>query len=76
MSGILWHMEQNMEGILDGILMEFHMLILEDKNQIQKSMYISWYLSSSFYSSFNQQQMLRVAQLNNLTTLNLLPCQN
>ena len=25
------------------------MWILEDKNQIQKSMYISWYLSSGFY---------------------------
>ena len=49
MSGILWHMEQKLEGILDGILMEFHMLISEDKNQSQKSMYIPWFLSSSFY---------------------------
>ena len=50
MSGILWHMEQKLEGILDRILMEFHMWISEDKNQFQKSMYIPWYLSSSFYS--------------------------
>ena len=51
MSGILWHVEQKLEGILDGILMEFYMSILEDKNQSQKSMYIPWYLSSSFYHS-------------------------
>ena len=38
-----------LEGILDGILMEFHMFISEDKNQIQKLVYIPWYLSSSFY---------------------------
>ena len=49
MSGILWQVEQKLEGILDRILMEFHMSILDDKNQSQKSMYISWYLSSSFY---------------------------
>ena len=51
MRGILWHMAQKLEGIFDGILMEFHMRILEDKNQIQKSMYIPWYLSSSLYGS-------------------------
>ena len=51
MRGILWNVAQKLEGILDGILMEFHMLILEDKNQIQKSMYIPWYFSSSLYSS-------------------------
>ena len=49
MRGILWHMARKLEGIFDGILMEFHMQILEDKNQIQKSMYIPWYLSSSLY---------------------------
>ena len=48
MSGILWHVEQKLEGILDGILMEFHMLISEDKNQIQKLMNIPWYLSLVF----------------------------
>ena len=31
--------------------MEFHMRILEDKNQIQKSMYIPQYLSSGLYGS-------------------------
>ena len=46
MSGILWHVERKLEGILDRILMEFH----EDKNQSQKSMYIPW-LSFSFYGS-------------------------
>ena len=51
MSGILWHVEQKLEGILDGILMEFHMLISEDKNQIQKLMNIPWYLSSGFYGT-------------------------
>ena len=40
MRGILWHVAQKLEGIFDGILMEFHMRISEDKNQIQKSMYI------------------------------------
>ena len=51
MRGILWHVARKLEGIFDGILMEFHMRILEDKNQIQKSMYIPWYLSSSLYGS-------------------------
>ena len=50
MRGILWHVAQKLEGILDGILMEFHMCISDNKNQIQKSMYIPWYLSSGFYS--------------------------
>ena len=50
MRGILWHVTQKLEGIFDGILMEFHMRILEDKNQIQKSMYIPQYLSSGLYS--------------------------
>ena len=40
MRGILWHVAQKLEGIFDGILMELHMRISEDKNQIQKSMYI------------------------------------
>ena len=49
MRGILWHVTRKLEGIFDGILMEFHMRISEDKNQIQKSMYIPWYLSSGLY---------------------------
>ena len=49
MRGILWHVTRKLEGIFDGILMEFHMRILEDKNQIQKSMFIPQYLSSSLY---------------------------
>ena len=49
MRGILWHVARKLEGIFDGILMEFHMRISEDKNQIQKSMYIPWYLSSGIY---------------------------
>ena len=43
---------QKLEGIFDGILMEFHMRISEDKNQIQKSMYIPQFLSSGLYGSF------------------------
>ena len=35
MKGILWHVARNLEGISDGILMEFYMRISEDKNQIQ-----------------------------------------
>ena len=49
MRGILWHVTRKLEGIFDGILMEFHMRISEDENQIQKSMYIPRYLSSSLY---------------------------
>ena len=50
MRGILWHMARKLEGIFDGILMEFHTRISEDKNHIQKLMYIPWYLSSGLYS--------------------------
>ena len=49
MKGILWHVTRKLEGIFDGILMEFHMKISEDKNQIQKSMYIPRFLSSGLY---------------------------
>ena len=49
MKGILWYVTRKLEGILDGILMEFHMRISEDKNQIKKSMYIPRFLSSSLY---------------------------
>ena len=49
MRGILWHVARKLGGIFGGILMEFHMQILEDKNQIQKLMYIPWYLSSGLY---------------------------
>ena len=65
MRGILWHVARKLEGILDGILMEFHMR--EDKNQIQQSMYIPWYLSSSFYGCSStklvkhQRRRIRVA---------------
>ena len=49
MKGILWYVTQKLEGIFDGILMEFRMRILEDKNQIKILMYIPWFLSSSLY---------------------------
>ena len=52
MRGILWHVTRKLEGIFDGILMEFHMRISEDKNPIQKLMYIPQYLSSSLYSRY------------------------
>ena len=51
MRGILWHVTGKLEGMFDGILMEFHMRISEDKNQTQKSMYSPWYLSSGLYGS-------------------------
>ena len=53
MRGILWHVTRKLEGIFDGILMEFHMRISEDKNQIPKSMYIPRYLSSCLYGIIN-----------------------
>ena len=43
MRGILWHVTRKLEGIFDGILMEFHMRMSEDKNQIQKSIFPSTY---------------------------------
>ena len=49
MKGILWYVTRKLEGIFDGILMEFPMRISEDKNQTQKSMYIPWFLSSGLY---------------------------
>ena len=49
MKGILWYVTQKLEGIFDGILMEFRMRILEDKNQIKKSMYIPRFLSFGLY---------------------------
>ena len=49
MKGILWYVTRKLEGIFDGILMEFHMRISEDKNQTQKSMYIPRFLSSGLY---------------------------
>ena len=51
MKGILWYVTRKLEGIFDGILMEFRMRILEDKNQIKKSMYIPRFLSSGLYGS-------------------------
>ena len=49
MKGILWYVTRKLEGIFDGILMEFHMRISEDKNQIKNSMYIPQFLSSGLY---------------------------
>ena len=54
MRGILWHVTQKLEGIFDRILMEFHMKISEDKNQIQKLMYIPRYLSSGLYGRWTR----------------------
>ena len=54
MKGILWYVTQKLEGIFDGILMEFHMRILEDKNQIKKSMYIPRFLSSGLYGRYKK----------------------
>ena len=51
MKGILWYVIQKLEGIFDRILMEFYIKTSEDKNQIQKSMYIPQFLSSGLYSS-------------------------
>ena len=51
MKGILWYVTRKLEGIFDGILMEFHMRISEDKNQIKKSMYTPRFLSSGLYGS-------------------------
>ena len=64
MRGILWHMTRRLEGIFDGILMEFHMRISEDKNQIQKSMYIPQYLSSGLYSSMVAMVDMRIVSDN------------
>ena len=49
MKGILCYVTRKLEGIFDGILMEFRMRISEDKNQTQKSMYIPRFLSSGLY---------------------------
>ena len=51
MKGILWYVTRKLEGIFDGILMEFRMRISEDKNQIKKStpMYIPRFLSSPVF---------------------------
>ena len=51
MKGILWYVTRKLEGIFDGILMEFRLRISEDKNQTQKSMYIPRFLSSGLYGS-------------------------
>ena len=52
MKGILWFVTRKLEGIFDGILMEFRMRISEDKNQTQNSMYIPRFLSSGLYGSY------------------------
>ena len=51
MKGILWYVTQKLEGIFDGILMEFYIKSSEDKNQILKLMYIPRFLSSGLYGS-------------------------
>ena len=51
MKGILWYVTRKLEGIFDGILMEFYIKSSEDKNQILKSMYIPGFLSSGLYGS-------------------------
>ena len=51
MKGILWYVTRKLEGIFDGILMEFYIKSSEDKNQILKSMYIPRFLSSGLYCS-------------------------
>ena len=51
MKGILWYVTRKLEGIFDGILMEFYIKSLEDKNQILKSMYIPRFLSSGLYGT-------------------------
>ena len=53
MKGILWYVTRKLEGIFDGILMEFCMRISEDKNQIKKSMYIPRFLSSGLYGRWS-----------------------
>ena len=60
MKGILWYVTQKLEGIFDGILMEFRMRISEDKNQTQKSMYIPRFLSSGLYSSILKELFVAV----------------
>ena len=57
MKGILWYVTRKLEGIFDGILMEFRMRISEDKNQIKKSMYIAWFLSSGLYGSLSTKEV-------------------
>ena len=58
MKGILWYVTRKLEGIFDGILMEFRMRISEDKNQIKKSMYIPQFLSSGIYGRFGFSYVL------------------
>ena len=60
MKGILWYVTRKLEGIFDGILMEFRMRISEDKNQTQKSMYIPRFLSSGLYGSYSGKLFLLI----------------
>ena len=62
MKGILWYMTRKLEGIFDGILMEFRMRISEDKNQTQNSMYIPRFLSSGLYGSVYSTRHLSSAE--------------
>ena len=59
MKGILCYVTRKLEGIFDGILMEFRMRISEDKNQTQKSMYIPRFLSSGLYGSYLASYLAR-----------------
>ena len=60
MKGILWYVTRKLEGIFDGIWMEFRVRISEDENQIKKSMYIPWFLSSGLYGSWVDYYLLFV----------------
>ena len=60
MKGILWYVTRKLEGIFDGILMEFRMRISEDKNQIKKSMYIPRFLSSGLYGNWSVHDRISV----------------
>ena len=58
MKGILWYVTRKLEGIFDGILMEFYIKSSEDKNQILKSMYIPRFLSSGLYGRGQTDQQI------------------
>ena len=58
MKGILWYVTRKLEGIFDGILIEFRMRISEDKNQIKKLMYVPRFLSSGLNGSRSSSSRL------------------
>ena len=67
MKGILWYVTRKLEGIFDGILMEFYIKSSEDKNQILKSMYIPRFLSSGLYGSVGDVFFLNIIQWGDLS---------